>query len=130
MTLSVSISPNPSMRQRTDFSGAAQETHKRGVKIVALLDESNQTAQYTGATLLQNSGITVAIDAKHAIAHNKIMIMDSGAATSTVITGSFNFSKAAEETQRREFANYQRGAVISEIIRCELRRAFGAQRAL
>ena len=33
------------------------------------------------------------IDAKHAIAHNKVMIIDG----ETVITGSFNFTKAAEE---------------------------------
>jgi phosphatidylserine/phosphatidylglycerophosphate/cardiolipin synthase-like enzyme len=33
------------------------------------------------------------IDDKHAIAHNKIMIIDKA----TVITGSFNFTKAAEE---------------------------------
>ena len=33
------------------------------------------------------------IDAKHAIAHNKIMIIDEA----VVITGSFNFTKAAEE---------------------------------
>jgi len=33
------------------------------------------------------------IDSKHAIAHNKIMIIDK----ETVITGSFNFTKAAEE---------------------------------
>jgi len=34
------------------------------------------------------------IDAKHAIAHNKVMIIDGEA----VITGSFNFTKAAEES--------------------------------
>jgi len=33
------------------------------------------------------------IDSKHAIAHNKIMIIDKA----TVITGSFNFTKSAEE---------------------------------
>jgi phosphatidylserine/phosphatidylglycerophosphate/cardiolipin synthase-like enzyme len=33
------------------------------------------------------------IDDKHAIAHNKVMIIDK----TTVITGSFNFTKAAEE---------------------------------
>jgi phosphatidylserine/phosphatidylglycerophosphate/cardiolipin synthase-like enzyme len=33
------------------------------------------------------------IDSKHTIAHNKIMIIDKA----TVITGSFNFTKAAEE---------------------------------
>ena len=38
-------------------------------------------------------GIPVQIDAKHAIAHNKIMVIDG----QTVITGSFNFTTAAEE---------------------------------
>ena len=38
-------------------------------------------------------GIPVKIDAKHAIAHNKVMVIDD----QTVITGSFNFTKAAEE---------------------------------
>ena len=38
-------------------------------------------------------GIHTLIDAEHAIAHNKIMIIDK----ETVITGSFNFTKAAEE---------------------------------
>jgi phosphatidylserine/phosphatidylglycerophosphate/cardiolipin synthase-like enzyme len=35
----------------------------------------------------------VKIDVQHAIAHNKVMIIDG----ETVITGSFNFTKAAEE---------------------------------
>jgi len=42
---------------------------------------------------LKNAGIPVWIDAKHAIAHNKVMVIDG----TTVITGSFNFTKAAEE---------------------------------
>ena len=33
------------------------------------------------------------IDAEHAIAHSKVMVIDSA----TIITGSFNFTKAAEE---------------------------------
>nr|WP_224958347.1 phospholipase D-like domain-containing protein [Geomonas fuzhouensis] len=33
------------------------------------------------------------MDSQHAIAHNKIMIIDR----ETLITGSFNFTKAAEE---------------------------------
>jgi len=40
-----------------------------------------------------NAGIPTFIDDKHAIAHDKIMIIDR----ETVITGSFNFTKAAEE---------------------------------
>lgn len=67
--------------------------HKRGVKIQAILDKSQRSEKYTSATFLTNAGIPTFIDTKHAIAHNKIMIIDR----ETVITGSFNFTKAAEE---------------------------------
>lgn len=69
---------------------AAQQ---RGVAVQAVLDKSNETARYTGATFLANAGVPVLIDARHAIAHNKIMIIDDA----TLVTGSFNFTKAAEE---------------------------------
>lgn len=65
---------------------------KRGVKIEAVLDKSNATAKYSAATFLDNACIPVLIDSAHAIAHNKIMIIDGA----TVITGSFNFTAAAE----------------------------------
>nr|CBX27153.1 hypothetical protein N47_A11820 [uncultured Desulfobacterium sp.] len=55
--------------------------------------KSQRTAKYTSATFLANAGIPTYIDDRHAIAHNKIMIIDK----ETVITGSFNFTKAAEE---------------------------------
>lgn len=68
------------------------DAKKRGVKIEAVLDKSNATAKYSAATFLYNAGIQVLIDDKHAIAHNKIMIIDR----QTLITGSFNFTAAAE----------------------------------
>lgn len=67
--------------------------HKRGVKIEAILDKSQRKEKYTSATFLANAGIPTYIDDKHAIAHYKVMIIDR----ETVITGSFNFTKAAEE---------------------------------
>jgi phosphatidylserine/phosphatidylglycerophosphate/cardiolipin synthase-like enzyme len=42
-------------------------------------------------------GVATYIDSQHAIAHNKIMIIDR----ETVITGSFNFTKAAEEKMQK-----------------------------
>ena len=71
---------------------ALLEAHKRGVKVEAILDKSQKTQKYSGATFLANSRIPTFIDNAHAIAHNKIMIIDG----KTVITGSFNFTKAAE----------------------------------
>jgi len=72
---------------------ALVDAHKRGVKVEAILDKSQRSEKYTSAAFLANSRIPTFIDARHAIAHNKIMIIDQ----STVITGSFNFTKAAEE---------------------------------
>jgi phosphatidylserine/phosphatidylglycerophosphate/cardiolipin synthase-like enzyme len=75
------------------ISKALLDAHKRGINVVAVLDKSQRTQKYSGATFLANAGIPVYIDSRHAIAHNKIMIID----WSTLITGSFNFTKAAEE---------------------------------
>ncbi len=72
---------------------ALVRAHRRGVRVRALLDKSNATARYSGATFLQNAGIEVLIDASHAIAHSKVLTIDG----TTLVTGSFNFSKAAEE---------------------------------
>ena len=73
---------------------ALVDAHKRGVKVEVILDKSQRTEKYSEADFLaQHAGIPTAIDAQHAIAHNKVMIIDD----ETVITGSFNFTKAAEE---------------------------------
>jgi phosphatidylserine/phosphatidylglycerophosphate/cardiolipin synthase-like enzyme len=72
---------------------ALLNAHKRGVKIEVIIDKSQVNQRYSSATFLYNQGISVKIDAVHTIAHNKIMIIDG----ETVITGSFNFTKAAEE---------------------------------
>jgi len=73
---------------------ALLNAHKRGVKVEVILDKSQRKDEYSSATFLHNQGITVKIDSQHAIAHNKVMIIDG----ETVITGSFNFTKAAEES--------------------------------
>jgi phosphatidylserine/phosphatidylglycerophosphate/cardiolipin synthase-like enzyme len=67
---------------------------QRGVMIEAILDDSNRTDKYSAATFLKNQGVTVLIDDQHAIAHNKIILIDDA----VIITGSFNFSRAAEES--------------------------------
>jgi phosphatidylserine/phosphatidylglycerophosphate/cardiolipin synthase-like enzyme len=66
---------------------------KRGVRIEAVLDKSQRSERYSAATFLMNAGIAVVIDDRHAIAHNKIIIIDQA----SLITGSFNFSKNADQ---------------------------------
>jgi phosphatidylserine/phosphatidylglycerophosphate/cardiolipin synthase-like enzyme len=71
---------------------ALKEAHDRGVDVRVILDKSQRTERYSGLTYLQHAGIPTWIDAAHAIAHNKVMVIDG----ETVVTGSFNFSKSAE----------------------------------
>ncbi|MFZ2398290.1 MAG: phospholipase D family protein [Smithella sp.] len=66
---------------------------KRNVDVQIILDKSQRKQSYSSYTFFQNHGIPVYIDSAHAIAHNKIIIIDQ----ETIITGSFNFTKAAEE---------------------------------
>jgi phosphatidylserine/phosphatidylglycerophosphate/cardiolipin synthase-like enzyme len=73
----------------TPIAKALVDAHKRGVKVEAILDKSQRSEKYTSATFLADSRIPTFIDARHAIAHNKIMIIDQ----ETVITGSFNFTE-------------------------------------
>jgi phosphatidylserine/phosphatidylglycerophosphate/cardiolipin synthase-like enzyme len=75
------------------IAGAFLSAHKGGVKIEVILDKKQWTDKYSSATFLFNQGISVKIDSRHAKNHNKVMIIDE----EIVITGSFNFTKAAEE---------------------------------
>lgn len=72
---------------------ALVEARARGVDVRVILDKSQKSERYTSATYLANHGVPVWIDAAHAIAHNKVIVIDGD----TVITGSFNFTKAAAE---------------------------------
>lgn len=71
---------------------ALLRANQRGVVVHVILDRSQRTEKYSSADFLVNSGMPVLIDARHAIAHNKIMVLDG----EVVITGSFNFTNQAE----------------------------------
>jgi phosphatidylserine/phosphatidylglycerophosphate/cardiolipin synthase-like enzyme len=65
----------------------------RGVVVAVLLDKSNEAEEHTLLPWLVEQGMAPLIDAHHAIAHNKVMVIDGH----TVLTGSFNFTHQAED---------------------------------
>lgn len=75
------------------ISRALEAAEARGVKVTAILDKVNEGPDYSCAHWLVRAGIPVYTDATPPIAHSKVLIVDRA----TVITGSFNFTKAAEE---------------------------------
>ena len=72
---------------------ALLDAHKRSVQVQVILDKSRRTEKYSSADFLANQGVPTMIDANHAIAHNKVIVIDG----EVVITGSVNFTKGAQE---------------------------------
>ena len=68
--------------------------HSRDVKVEVVIDGKQIHAKKVKIGLLTKAGIPVSLDNKHAISHNKVMVIDGH----TVITGSFNFTAAAEKS--------------------------------
>ena len=72
---------------------ACKSAYQRGVQVLVVLDKSKENEEQQIADALEATGIPVYIDGHHAIAHNKIMLIDGR----VVITGSFNFTVSAEK---------------------------------
>jgi len=78
---------------------ALADASKRKVKVEVIVD-SSQRKQPGGQAdnLHANPEISVRIDGnKRGLAHNKVIIIDPDLDSAVVITGSFNFTKRAEE---------------------------------
>ena len=71
---------------------ALVELKKKGVLVDIVLDKSNEVDRYSDLRIFIENDMEVKIDHEHAIAHNKIIIIDK----KVVITGSYNFTNQAE----------------------------------
>ena len=83
-------------------NGIAQalvRAHQRGVSVRVLLDKKSASSNRYVIGVLQNAQIHVRQDGKHAIAHNKVMVID----LRTVITGSLNFTNSAATRNAENF---------------------------
>lgn len=75
------------------IGNALANAKSRGVNVQIILDKSHLKQSGT-ARFFSRHNIPVWIDRRPAIAHNKVMIIDQ----TQVITGSFNFTNAAQRT--------------------------------
>jgi phosphatidylserine/phosphatidylglycerophosphate/cardiolipin synthase-like enzyme len=75
-------------------AAALAAAHRRGVRVEIILDQSKTVEEkQSKAGFMAHSGVPVRVDAQHGSAHNKVMILDD----QTVVTGSYNFTRHAEE---------------------------------
>jgi phosphatidylserine/phosphatidylglycerophosphate/cardiolipin synthase-like enzyme len=75
-----------------DMANVMIEKSKAGVKIDAIFDAC-MVDQFSAYNIFKANGIFVRRDGNQALMHHKVMIIDD----ETVITGSFNYSKNAED---------------------------------
>ncbi len=71
--------------------------HKRGIDVKVIADrEQTERMQGGKVALMASAGVPVWIDGDHQSAHNKVIMIDAGLATAALVTGSFNFTNAAQ----------------------------------
>lgn len=70
--------------------------HRRGVDVRLLADETQSHVEAAKVSMLAAAGIPVWLETKYQNAHNKVIVIDAATAAATVVTGSFNFTWAAQ----------------------------------
>lgn len=80
-----------------DIAQALIAAHRRGIKVYVIAD-AGQTGliEHNVLPQLVQAGLRVLLDAEHVSAHNKTMVIDPGSERPAVVTGSFNFTFAAQ----------------------------------
>lgn len=92
------------------IAAALVAAHQRGVAVTIILDDGDVTARGSVIGVVVAGGDTVLLDAKHAIAHNKIMVIDGA----VVLTGSFNFTAAAENSNAENLLVLRSAALATQ----------------
>lgn len=76
----------------TPIANALVAAKNRGVDVEIILDKTQPTARGGKMQAVMAAGIPVWVDSKHAIAHNKVMLIDG----KYIENGSFNYTASAE----------------------------------
>lgn len=74
------------------IADALIEAAERNIKVRVIFDSKQKKQRYSKWKRLRQGGVKVLFDGEHSTANNKIMLIDNR----TIITGSYNYSKAAE----------------------------------
>jgi phosphatidylserine/phosphatidylglycerophosphate/cardiolipin synthase-like enzyme len=90
------------------IANALLAARKRGVEVEVIADAAQHASGgQPHLKALDRAGARVWLDGAHGAAHDKVIIVDGGLPEATVITGSYNFTRAAQQ------ANAENVVVIS-----------------
>lgn len=102
-----------------EIAAALRRAHDRGVRVRVVLDRSNATARYSGATYLANAGIDVRIDYHYPIMHHKFIVSDDN-----IAFGSMNFTQAGDAKNAENFNLFHGAPKLAEEYAVEFRRLY------
>jgi len=79
------------------IANALTRARRRGVDVQVLVDpEQAELIEHNVVGRLVEGKVPVFADGEHSAAHNKIVLIDAGAGQPVLVTGSFNFTFAAQ----------------------------------
>lgn len=106
-----------------DIAQALVDARRRGVDVQVIADRQ-QTEKLATSQIgwLVAQGVPVWIDGEHLAAHNKVMVIDNGSAEATLITGSFNFTHAAQHRNAENLLILRGNAALAEAYAANWRR--------
>lgn len=80
-----------------EIAQALISAKQRGVDVRIVTDaEQIKRMERSKVPTVASGGVPVFVDSLHDSAHNKVMVIDAGSTNPVVITGSFNFTHAAQ----------------------------------
>lgn len=78
------------------IADALLRAKSRGLEVAVIADQDQARANPAIVRDLVRAGVALLMDAQHAAAHNKVIVIDTGHGDCAVVTGSFNFTYAAQ----------------------------------
>lgn len=106
-----------------DIAQALAEAKRRGIDVQLLADRQQmETIATSQVAWLAEQGVPTWIDTEHAAAHNKVMVIDNGTADVAVITGSFNFTHAAQHRNAENLLILRGNSTLAEAYAANWRR--------
>ncbi|BBO99565.1 phospholipase D family protein [Sulfuriferula nivalis] len=97
------------------IADALIKAHRRGVDVILIADK-NQDEHIPTSLIhdLAQAGITIVFDSEHSSAHNKVMIIDANSPHPAVITGSYNFTHAAQFTNAENLLIFRDNLMLTQ----------------
>lgn len=100
------------------FARALIGAHRRGVAVTVLVDRTQalETPQ-SAIGELAAAGVPVWLDGSHAAAHNKVLIVDAALPRAATVTGSYNFTVAAQKRNAENVAIFRDNPGVAQAYR-------------